>query len=171
MSEKVTYEDCRDSLESGDLVFFSHYKWASLYDAQVMLVRLFSFTEYTHVGVVVKIAGRVFIAESVSPLARLVPLSNFAKDGFYIVPTRTPMQDVEMEYLMSHIGKGKYSKWQAILAYLDKLEIGADDVLECAEYVITARRLSGLDLGGRATPAAVLKEALNKGLRLYYVQD
>lgn len=165
----MKYSECRDSLESGDLVVFSHYKWASWYDFQVMAVRLFGLTEYTHVGVVVKIGGRVFLAESVSPVVRLVPLSNFAKDTFYVIPTRTPMQDEELEYLLKHVGVAKYSKWQAILAYLDKLEVGADDLMECAEYTITARRLSGLDLGKRAVPSAVVKEALKQGLRLYYV--
>jgi len=163
------YSDCRDSLESGDIIVFSHYKWASVYDLQVMAVRLFSFSEYTHVGVVVKIGGRVFLAESVTPVVRLVPLSNFAKDSFYVIPTRTPMQDEELEYLLSKVGVAKYSKWQAVMGYLDKLEIGADDNFQCAEYTITARRKSGLELGPRAVPACVVKEALKQGLRLYFV--
>lgn len=166
----MKYSECRDEIVSGDIIVFSHYKWASWYDLQVMLVRLASFTEYTHVGVAVVIAGRVFIAESVSPLVRLVPLSNLAEDGFFVIPTRTPMGEAELEYVMKHVGKAKYSKWQAMLAWLDKLEIGADDLLECAEYVITARRLSGLDLGERAVPACVVKEALKQGLRMHYIE-
>jgi hypothetical protein len=166
----TTYSEYRDSIVSGDLVVLSHYKWASWYDLQVMAVRLFSATEYCHVGVAVVFGGRVWVAESVSPVARLVPLSNYAKDGMYIIPTRTPMKDEELEYLMSKIGVGKYSKWQAMMAYLDKLEIGEDDLLECAEYAICARRLSGLSLGDRAVPASVVKEALRQGMRLEYIE-
>jgi hypothetical protein len=166
----MKYSECRDSLESGDIIVFSHYKWASWYDFLVMMVRLFSLSEFTHTGVVVKIAGRVFLAESVTPVVRLVPLSNFAKETFYVIPTRTPMQDEELEFLMNKVGKSKYSKWQAILAYLDKLELGGDDIFQCAEYTICARRLSGLELGPRGTPSAVVKEALKQSLRLYFVE-
>lgn len=166
----MKYSECRDEIQAGDLVVFTHYKWASLYDIQVQLVRLFSLTEYTHVGVIVKIGNRLFIAESVSPVVRLVPLSNFAEEGFFVIPTRNPMTDEELEYLLKHVGKAKYSKWQAIKAWLNDLDIGKDGEFECAEYVIAARRLSSLDLGPRAVPACVVQEALNKGLRLYYVK-
>lgn len=166
----MKYSEIRDEIQSGDIIAFSHYKWASIYDLQVQLVRLASLTEYTHVGVAVVLGGRVWLAESVTPVVRLVPLSNVASEGFYVIPTRTPMKEEELEFLLSKVGKAKYSKWQAVMAWLDKLEIGDDDLLECAEYVICARRLSGLDLGDRAVPATVVKEALKKGLRMYYIE-
>lgn len=166
----TTYSEIRDEFKSGDIIAFSHYKWASYYDLQVQAVRLFSFSEYTHVGVVVVLGGRVWLAESVTPVVRLVPLSNFAKDGFYVIPTRTEMSEEELEFLLSKVGLAKYSKWQAILAYLDRLELGKDDLFECAEYTICARKLSGLDLGNRAVPASVVKEALKQGLRLHYIE-
>ena len=166
----TTYSEIRDEIQSGDLVVLSHYKWASWYDFQVMIVRVMSATEYTHVGVCVVLGGRVWVAESVEPVVRLVPLSNYAADGMYIIPARHPMKEEELEYLFSKVGKAKYSKWRAIKAYLDRLEIGTDDELECAEYAITARRLSGLDLGHKAVPSCVVKEALKQGLRLEYVE-
>jgi len=166
----TSYSGIRGEVQSGDLIVFSHYKWASWYDMQVMAVRLFSASEYCHIGVAVVFGGRVWVAESVAPKARLVPLSNFAKDGFYVIPTRTPMKEQELEFLFSKIGVAKYSKWQAMMAYLDKLEIGEDDVFECAEYVIMARRLSGLSLGDSATPSRVVKEALKQGMRLHYIE-
>lgn len=166
----MNYTECREDFKSGDLIFFSHYKWASWYDLQVQAVRLASLSEYTHVGVVVVLGGRVWLAESVTPVVRLVPLSNFAKDGFYVIPTRVPMTEAELEFLLSKVGVSKYSKWQAILAYLDKLELGTDDLFECAEYTICARRLSGLDLGNRAVPSSVVKEALKQSMRIHHVQ-
>lgn len=166
----TTYSEIRDEIRSGDIIILSHYKWASFYDLQVMAVRLFSASEYCHIGVAVVFGGRVWVAESVSPVVRLVPLSIYAKDGMYIIPTRTPMNDTELEYLLSKVGTGKYSKWQAMMAYLDRLELGADEHFECAEYAICARRLSGLELGPRAVPASVVKEALKQGLRLEFIE-
>lgn len=166
----MNYTETREEIQSGDLIAFSHYKWASPRDWLSQVVRFFSFTEYCHIGVAIVLGGRVWLAESVSPTVRLVPLSNFAKDGFFVIPTRNPMGNDELEYLLSRVGVSKYSKWQAIKAYLDKLELGADDLFECAEYTICARRLSGLDLGNRAVPAAIVKEALKQGLRMHYIE-
>ena len=166
----MKYSDCRDNIKSGDLILLSHKKWGSLYDLQVQAVRLASLTEFSHVGVAVVLGGRVWIAESVTPVVRLVPLSNFTDEGFYVVHTDVPMQEAELEFLLSKVGKGKYSKIQAVLAWLGKLKLGADELYECAEYVILARRLSGLDLGERAVPATVAHEALSKGYSMIYVK-
>lgn len=167
----MNYQEVRGEFQSGDLLIFTHTAWRSVKDILSHVVRLFSTTEYCHVGVAIVLGGRVWIAESVSPVVRLVPLSNLAKGGFFVIPTRTPMGDEELEYLLSKVGLSEYSKWQAIKAYLNKLTLGDDDLFECAEYVICARKLSGLDLGNRAVPAAVVKEALKQGLRMHYVEN
>jgi hypothetical protein len=167
----TTYSQIRDTLKSGDLVFTSHSKWNSFYNLQVMLVRLASLSEFSHVGVVVEIGKRVFIAESVSPLVRLIPLSNYADEGFYVSPTNTPMSEGELEFLMSKVGVGTYSKWQAVKAWFNKLNIGEDNQFECGEYVLTARRMSGAKLGNRAVPASIAKEVLLQGLNMYYVKN
>lgn len=166
-----SYNDFRFTIKSGDLIAFSHTSWKSVYDIQVQAVRAASFTEFSHIGIAVVLGGRVWIAESVTPVVRFVPLSNFTKEGFFVIHTDTEMTEEELEYLLSKVGNGKYSKWQAILAWLGKLKLGADELYECAEYVILARRLSGLDLGDRAVPAAVVKEALSKGFPMYWLQD
>lgn len=166
-----TYQNYRENIRSGDIIAFTHTKWDTFYDFQVQAVRAASFTEYSHVGVAVVMGGRVWIAESVTPLVRFVPLSNFAKEGFFVIHTDTDMTEDELEFLLSKVGNGKYSKWQAVLAWFDKLTLGADNLFECAEYVILARRLSGLDLGNRAVPAAVVKEALNRGFPMYWLKE
>lgn len=167
----ANYSSVRDSLKSGDIVLLTHTSWGSLYSAQVMIVRLASLSEFSHIGVVVEIGGRKFIAEAVSPLVRLIPLSNYADEGFYVCPTDVPMTEEELEYLMSKVGMGKYSKWQAIKAWFNKLDLGNDDYFECAEYVLIARRLSGCNLGSRAVPAAIAKELLLQGKSMYFVKN
>jgi hypothetical protein len=82
----------------------------------------------------------------------------------------TPMSDAELEKALSEVAEFGYSKWQALLAYFKRLKIGEDRLTECAEYVITNRRLSGVDLGDVATPAAVVQAALDMGKPLYSVK-
>ncbi len=166
----MKYSDYRGYIKDGDLIAYSHYSWASFYDLQVQAVRLFTQSEYSHVGIVIELGGRLFILESVTPVIRMVPLSNtLSKDGFYHIPMHTRVTDEELEFALSKLGNGKYSKLQAIMAQLRKLAIGEDDLWECAEYVIACRRHSGIDLGPVATPAEVVKSALAKGKSLNFV--
>lgn len=155
----MKYDAIRHLIKPGDLIAISHYRWASWYDVQIQAVRVFGRTEYSHVAEVVGMLGdRLMIVESVVPVIRTVPLSSLLEEGFYWTPL-PEMSDAEFAFLTARLGKGKYSKLQAIMAQIKRLAIGADDLWECAELLIIARRLSGVDLGGHATPSAVVKAA------------
>jgi hypothetical protein len=163
------YADVRDSIRSGDLIALTHEAWGSFYDLQVQAVRTFTQSEYSHVCVAWVIGGRVFVIESVTPMVRIMPLSNLQDKGFYWIPTAVPMTDAELEFGLARVGLGEYSKIQAIEGQLGTLDIGGDELWMCAELVIAMRRLSGLDLGPKATPAAVVKKALEQGYDLRFV--
>lgn len=166
----MDYAQARNQIKSGDLIAMTHNQWNSFYDLQVQAVRTGTQSEYCHMCVAWVIAGRVFVIEAVNPLVRIFPLSNLKDAGFYWLATPdTPMSDKELEFGLSWVGRGEYSKWQAIEAQLNTLDVGADDKWECAELTICMRRLSGLDLGSKATPAAVVQEALKKGYTLAFV--
>lgn len=155
----MKYADVRNQIKPGDLVAVSHYAWASWYDVQIQGVRMFTRSEYSHVAEVTGLMGdRLMIVESVVPVIRTVPLSSLLDDGFYWTPL-PEMTAAEFLFLMSRLGRGKYSKRQAVLAQLKRLVIGGDELWECAELIIAARRLSGVDLGDQATPGAVVKAA------------
>lgn len=166
----LTYPQARNQFADGDLIALSHYNWASFYDLQVQAVRFFTQSEYAHVGIILNFGGRVWVVESVTPKIRLVPLSYFAKEGFYHVQLNKPMSNPELEFMLSKVGKGEYSKWQAIMAQLSRLHIGADDMWECAEFVIASRALSGVDLGTKATPSGVVQYALENGASLRLIK-
>lgn len=167
----LTYAIARPSIQSGDLLALTHVSWASGYDMQLQLVRFGTQSEYVHVGLIWEIGGRLFVVESVQPLVRLVPLSNFAAAGFFWIPLDAPIGDAELERALAKVGASKYSKWQAILAFFKRLHIGADDLESCAEFVIDCRRLSGVDLGAIATPAAVVRRAQEAGHPVWYVKS
>ncbi len=166
----MDYETARPLIKSGDLIALSHYKWASWYDLQVQIVRFSTQSEYSHVGMAWVIGGRVFLVESVTPVIRMVPLSMMAKDGFYWAPLGKDISDPELEFALSKIGNGRYSKLEAVLAQVTGIQIGADDLWECAEFIIAARRLSGVDLGDKATPSAVVRAAQDLGAAVAFVK-
>lgn len=167
----MNYSEARPQIRSGDLIVLSHYKWASWYDLQVQAVRFGTQSEYSHIGIAWVIGGRVFVVESVTPVIRMVPLSLMVDEGFYWIPLDADIADAELEFALSKIGTGRYSKLQAIMAQLRTLKIGADNLWECAEFVIMARKLSGVDLGDKATPSAVVRAAQDRGAPVYFVRD
>jgi hypothetical protein len=169
--EFMLYADARQKIKSGDIIALTHDAWDSVYDLQVQAVRVFTQSEYAHVGIVWDFAGRKFIIESVSPFVRIVPLSNLVDSGFYHVLMDIPISEIELEFLMSLVGTGKYSKLEAIAAQLNILDIGGSEKWECAEMVISARRQSGVVLDCKATPAALVQCLLEQGKTLQYISN
>ncbi len=167
--DRTPYEAARDLIRSGDLLAFSHRPWRSWYDIKIQLVRMFTRSEWCHVAIAWRVGGRVFVLEAVQPKVRMVPLSLFKNEGFAHIPLKRAIGTEELEFLMGQVGRAKYSQWQAVLAYLGRLKLGADSLTQCCEYAIGARKLSGRDLGSVATPTAVVQEALKYG-RMTYVR-
>ncbi len=166
----MDYATARSQIKSGDLIALSHYKWASWYDLQVQFVRFGTQSEYSHVAMAWVVGGRVFVIESVEPVVRLVPLSLMVEEGFYWAPMGVDISPAELEFVLSKVGSAQYSKLEAVMAQLRKLEIGKDDLWECAEFIIVARRLSGAALGDKATPSAVMRAVQDRGSPIYFVK-
>lgn len=107
------YLDIRNDLKSGDLVFYSsHNKIGD------KIIKWWSKSEYSHVGVIWTIAGRVFLLEA-SALGgiRMVPISLRLPDLIVSMGVEwTPAAEQQaMEHMME-----KYSYTDAILAGLHR---------------------------------------------------
>lgn len=154
------YKYVRDSIKSGDVLAWSHRSgwFKSWYDFKINLVRLFTRSEYSHVGVAWVFGGRVFVLESVTPLVRVVPLSNLLPAYHLAMPTE--MTDQQLERGLSLVGKGRYSEGEAALAALDKNNL-TNDRWQCAEYTKFV-----LDLDCQATPSALVEHCLKQGAKL-----
>jgi hypothetical protein len=165
----MKYSDVRDSIKGGDIIALSHESWDSWYDFQIQIVRTATQSEYCHVGLVLEWGGRLFVVESVTPYVRIKPLSQFIDKGFYWLSVDKPVSEAETEFALSKVAVGEYSRLAAIKGGLGILKIGEDNLWQCAEFVIAARMLSGVDLGNKATPASVVKTLQSQGCSLNYI--
>ncbi len=163
-----TYEQSRSEIQSGDLLAWSHRKWGSWYDFQVQMVRLFTQSEYCHVGTAWSIGGRVFVLEAVGAGVRLFPLSHLVP--FYHLPTSNqwPWNIKAEKFALAQLGKS-YSKWQAVAAFLGVLKDGSDDKWECAEYAKAILGKCGLELTCNSTPTAIVQAVMEKGVPVRYI--
>ncbi len=152
----MRYQDARPRIRSGDVIALSHNAWASWYDLQIMAVRLFRMSEYTHVGIAWVVGGRVFILHAIGAGVSIAPLSH--ELPFYWIPVDRWTRDAE-SWALSTIGQ-RYSKWQAILAGLGLLKGGEDSLWECAEWASALLGRLGLPVSGALTPDGLVKRLL-----------
>lgn len=160
------YSEYREQIKSGDLLAWSHRGWRSWHDFKIQMVRFFTQSEYSHVGSAWVVGGRVFVIEAVEPRARLYPLSKLG--DFYHTPLEAPWSAQTEEAALQDIGT-EYLQLQAILAYFRPLREGAAS--ECAALAIKIAKSDGIDLGTRATPDAVVREAQLRGHPTYLVKN
>ena len=163
----MKYEDARGEIRTGDLLAWSHGGWGSWHDIQVSLVRMFTQSEFSHVGLALVGAGRVFILEAVGSGVRLFPLSR--ELPFYWIRRPRELGGEAVDFAFDRLGDG-YSKLQAIRAFLGSLRLGEDDRWQCAEYVLRVLEADGEILTNVATPTGVVKAALQRWGSLNYVE-
>lgn len=158
----MKYEEARASIKTGDVLAWTHKSWRSWYDIQIQIVRFFTQSEYSHVGIAWCIAGRVFILESVGAGIRIFPLS--LELPFFHLATGKSLTRDQLEFALSKMGQ-RYSKVEGVLAMFG-LNNRKDDAWQCAEYVCTV-----LGLPCKATPSAVVAHLLESGATLKEVQS
>ena len=156
----LSYDQARSQIKSGDLLAFSHFGWSTWHDVKVQAVRMFTRSEYSHVGIAWVMGGRVFCLEAVMPVVRIFPLSKLGE--FYWMPAPTDYWTPEIEeYALSVVGE-EYSQLQAIQSYFEQPD--ADKKWQCCEYARELLRLGGHDLTGvKPTPSNIVKAAQEAG--------
>lgn len=158
------YSDVENTIQSGDLLAWSTKGIKQPIDIICHIVRIFTKSEYDHVGIAWKIGGRLFVIDAVPPTVRIFPLEK--KLPFYHIPMNVEWNPKAESLLLSKIGD-KYSVWQAFLSYFKKPN--EDNQWQCAELVNDFYKSVGINLEDAFTPTAVVSKALEKtqnGMRL-----
>lgn len=153
----------RSEIKSGDLI-----AWTSLSSFYLKVVRLFTFSEYTHVGIaVVDDDGTIHVVEATRPRVIMNKLDD--RMPIYHIPMKVDMTKEAKELLQSYIGK-KYSVLQAALSYIN-IHID-DDKWYCTELAYDFYSKLGYKFKKRLTPTKLIKEAVSKyGKELNYIES
>lgn len=144
----MNYAEARALIQSGDVIFQSHKPLRSWYDLQIWLLRAFTRSEWSHVGLAWVVAGRVFILEAVSAGVRIFPLS---RAGDFTWIARGGFTTDQEEFVLAHVGE-PYSRWDAIRALFGASN-NKDSQWFCSEFVCSVLDLRIED----QTPAEVMR--------------
>ena len=156
----MRYADARAAIKTGDVLAWSHRAspFASFYDFQMWIVRLFQRSEFSHVGISVVLAERVFVLESVSGGIRLMPLSKSLP--CYLLPYKP----IDLDRAMSVCGE-PYSKFEAIRGWAGSTD-ATNHVWQCAEFVAWAHQLPC-----PSTPSGVVNYLLDQGYSMTEITE
>ncbi len=161
----MQYSQARQQIKSGDLLAWTHRPWSSWYDFKIQMVRVFTRSEYCHVGVAWVSAGRVWVIEAVTPKVRVYPLSKLLP--FYLLPLPVePWTREHEERALDPVGDD-YSQWQAIVAIASRP--ARDNLWQCAELADMIARVGGIDLGTDITPKGLVRAAQTLGVPTYWI--
>jgi hypothetical protein len=157
-----SYLEVRPGIKSGDLLAWSNRKVESFKDLLLQVVRIFTKSEYTHVGVAWVVDERVFVIEAVMPVVRIYPLSSLTP--FYLIPLKLEWKKETENFALEQIGLD-YSIMQAVESLYECPNV--DDNWQCAELAHAIILKDGVDLGNNYTPADLVRNALriSDGLR------
>ena len=161
----MKYVEVRDTIKSGSLLAWSHRWWRTWYDIKVQFVRMFTRSEYSHVGVAWVTGGRVFVLEAVEPKVRIHPLSSLG--SFYLIRDYIPWSNEVEEAALAEIGE-EYSQLEAMANSMSR---SINDKWQCAKYVWYIAELAGRKLYGKKTPSNVVQNALLDGYAIEFIEN
>jgi len=168
----MDYSRVRDDIQNGDVLAFGYVRY-SLFS---QLIRLWTRSSISHVGIAVRFYGRLCVIEALEGRGvRVFPVSTLLAKGRKIVWYKTviPQKLSRFEicqYGLSHWGKRYASPWQFIRSFsvltkwiCDKLKIKRDTNDErffCSEFVVNCLLAVKLDVAGdpaEMSPADVIE--------------
>ena len=161
----MKYEQARPMIRSGDVLAWSHRGIHSWHDLKIWFVRMFTRSEYSHVGTAWVVGDRVFVIEAVMPKVRIYPLSKLG--DFYWLQMGAYWRKATETLALSFVGDD-YSQVQAMVSPF--ITPPKDDRWECAELVATVARQDSIDLGHAFTPSAIVLAAQKRGAQLLFVE-
>lgn len=155
--QALNYADYRDSIRSGDLLIWSGDNYSVTSNAILTTIRVLTASDYAHVGIAIRILGRLFVVEATMPNIRLALVSD--KEEFYHVPMDVTWTHECEDYLFSKLGL-PYSILDDIRAYFGFIT-ASDNKYQCAEltrefYV----KCCNLIISDNYIPKTLVKEIL-----------
>lgn len=155
----MQYAIARKHIKTGDILAWSHRGWHSWYDFQIQLVRMFTRSEYSHVGIAWVAHERVFVIEAVGSGVRIFPLSN--QLPCYWLGNQQSLQPHVLEWLMAQVGFAYESKLKMVWSFLTGHKLKSNQRWQCSELVNMALVLNAQNLQCDDTPSAVVEAALH----------
>lgn len=149
----MIYSKAKTNIKTGDALFFSGGSWKSWYGIQIMMVRMFKPSKWSHVGMAWVANGRIFIMEAVGSGIRLYPLSMEIPFGW--VSKEKELSQNALEWAFQRIGVKYPPKWKMVLSKGLGLKINLRGSMDCSDYFLNILRQDGIFLECDVDPTSI----------------
>lgn len=153
----LQYKECMRCVKTGDILAFTGPKVGSRTHFFAYLVRLFTMSEYSHVGIAYKMENRLYLLEAQVPEVRITPMGD--RGNYYLIPMNVKVPQTVVDSLLREVGE-EYSIMEALRSYFG-LNNFKDKKWICTEYVKYYLDMMGVELKKVKTPSDVVKGLLN----------
>ena len=140
------------NIKDGDLL-----AWSDRSGLYTNIIRFFTMSEYTHVGIAIIENGELYVVEAVAPEVRKIRVLD--RMPFFHIPMNIEMTSELKEKANSFLGK-KYSTIQAMLSWFN-IYIN-DDKWYCTELTYEFYKTAGLEFDKHLTPTKFIRQAINR---------
>lgn len=148
----------RSEIISGDLLIWEHSKRSAISDFYLNIIRILTKSLYAHVGVAIRLEGRLYVIEATQPVVRITPIRN--GDEFYHLPMGIKWSKESEDYLISKVG-ARYSFADAVRAFLGKT-LQNDNRYQCAELCNEFYSMHSYSLKDAFTPTTLVEKLMEQ---------
>ena len=157
---QMKYSLERSRIKTGDALFFSGGNWKSWYGIQIMLVRMFKPSKFSHVGMAWVANNRVFIMEAVGSGVRLFPLSQDLPANYISRPTE--LSEEALEYAFGKLGVKYPAKWKMFFNKGLGSKFDLDGRMDCSDFFLAILDSDNEVLQCAADPSSICDELMNR---------
>lgn len=154
----MNYIDARPLIKTGDALFFSGGDWKSWHGIQIMLIRMFKPSKWSHVGIAWVANERIFIMEAVSSGIRLFPLSREIPFGW--VPIPKVLSEKALNWAFAHIGVSYPNKIKMVANKLLGLHLDNGERMDCSDYFTRILLQDDITFGCDVDPTTLCDEVM-----------
>lgn len=150
--------DAHAEIKTGDILVWRQDRTSAISNAFLTLVRFATQSDFAHVGVALRLEGRLFVVEATIPKVRIIPVTY--DDEFYHVATGVAPSESSVDWLLSVVGVD-YSFLDCLRAYLG-MRLDRLGAYQCAELAHEFLSMNGVHLGETFTPTKLVNALLHR---------
>lgn len=169
----MRYEDVRPRIRTGDALFFTGGDFHSWHGIQVMFVRMFKPSKWSHIGTAWVAMDRVMVLEAVGSGVRNFPLSMSLPFGWVPRPKTKPISLEAVNWAFAQMGKKYPSKIKMVLNKAFGCHFDMGDTMDCSDYFTKMLAQDGIAFNCATDPTTLCDEVTDHwgGLNLIINQE
>ena len=164
----MKYSVHESEIKTGDILGWTHREWKSWYDFQIQIVRMFTKSEFSHVGIAYWEDNKLYVIEAIGSGVRKSLLSE--NIPFYWIKAE-PLSEKAISFAKEQIGRRYESKIKMVINYFWDLDLENNKRWQCSELVNAIYRVNKTPLTFIDEPSKIMQVCWEKYNYISYIGE